>query len=122
LRLLLFSLLSTTVLAAEPWSVPAEELKAVKNPVAKGARKGSATRGAVLYKAECGSCHGDTGGGDGPDGAYFDPPPTKLAGSTQSDAERFVKVTKGRANMPAYETKLDEKQRWDVVNFLLSLK
>jgi mono/diheme cytochrome c family protein len=108
--------------APTPWVIPAAELKGVKNPTSKAELAGSLTRGAAVYKAECASCHGDTGQGDGADGLYFTPPPSKLVGLKQTDAELFVKVTKGRGNMTPYEAKLDAAQRWAVVNFVKTLK
>jgi mono/diheme cytochrome c family protein len=116
---------STVALAQAPtgpWVVTAAELKGVKNPVAKAAQGASAKNGEALYKTECASCHGETGKGDGADGAYFLPPPSNLTNTKQSDAELFVKITKGRGNMTAYEKKLDAAQRWDVVNFVKTLK
>ncbi len=107
---------------AEPWVLTAADLKGIKNPVAKAARAASVSKGAEVYKAECASCHGDTGKGDGADGAYFLPPPSNLTNAKQSDTELFVKITKGRGNMTAYEKKLDVAQRWDVVNFVKTLK
>ena len=108
--------------APTPWVIPAAELKGVKNPTSKTELPASITKGAAIYKAECASCHGDTGQGDGADGLYYTPPPSKLVGLKQSDAELFVKVTKGRGNMTAYESKLEVAQRWAVVNFLNTLK
>jgi mono/diheme cytochrome c family protein len=105
-----------------PWVLSPADLKGVKNPVAKAAKAESATKGAEVYKAQCASCHGDTGKGDGADGAYFLPPPSDLTNAKQSDAELFVKITKGRGNMTAFEKKLDPAQRWDVVNFVKTLK
>jgi high-affinity iron transporter len=106
----------------EPWVIPAAELKGVKNPVVRAALPGSVKKGAAIYKAECASCHGDAGHGDGPDGLYFVPPPPRLTGLTAGDAELFLKTTRGRGNMTSYEAKLDVAQRWDVVNFVKTLK
>lgn len=108
--------------APTPWVIPAAELKGVKNPTTRAELKASIARGEGVYKAECASCHGDTGQGDGADGLYFTPPPSKLVGLKTGDAELFVKITKGRGNMTAYDTKLDVAQRWAVVNFIKTLK
>jgi len=109
----------------QPWTIPAAELKGVKNPVAKAALPASVTRGAALFTKHCAGCHGDGGKGDGPDGAYYSPSPSDLTSPgvvKQSDAELFVKITRGRGDMETFEKKLDAAQRWDVVNFLRSLK
>jgi len=108
--------------APEPWTIPAAELKGLKNPIAKAALPASVERGAAIYKEQCASCHGDTGLGDGADGLYFVPPPPKLLSLKQGDAELFVKVTKGRGNMESLEKKLSVAQRWDVVNYVKTLK
>lgn len=108
-----------------PWKIPPGELKGVKNPVAKAALPASAARGAPLYTAHCAGCHGEGGKGDGPDGAYYSPPPSDLTAQSvaaQSDAELFLKLTRGRGDMKPFEKTLDAAQRWDVVNFLRGLK
>src|SRR5262245_53464288 len=38
----------------------------------------SLARGAEVYRERCQSCHGETGGGDGPAGKGLTPPPAKL--------------------------------------------
>lgn len=109
----------------EPWKIPPAELKGVKNPVAKPALAASAARGAALYKQHCASCHGETGKGDGPDGAYYTPLPSDLTAQAvvrQPDAELFVKITRGRGDMERFDKKLDAAQRWDAVNFVRTLR
>jgi mono/diheme cytochrome c family protein len=106
--------------AAEEWKAPARA-SAKKNPVAADAA--SVGRGKALYAAECASCHGNSGKGDGPSAKDLEKRPgdmTKLGG--QSDGALFWKVTEGKAPMASYATKLSEQQRWDVINYMKTLK
>jgi len=122
LALAAFATLALADGPAEPWVVPPAELKGLKNPVPAPQRTASVARGAALYKQECASCHGDTGEGDGPDAMYYQPLPSKLKGRQFGEAEVFVKVSTGRGNMKGLADKLDAGKRWDVVNFVQTLK
>lgn len=107
-------------LAADAWVAPARAA-AKKNPVAADAA--SIGRGKVVYVAECASCHGNTGKGDGPSAKDLEKQPgdmTKLGG--QSDGALFWKITEGRKPMASFATKLSEQQRWDVINYMRTLK
>lgn len=110
-------------LCAAPWTIAPAELKGLKNPSAKQAA--SVTRGQALYVKECAGCHGEQGKGDGPDGAYFTTAPSDLttrAVQDQGDAVLFLKLTRGRGDMKAYEMVYDAAQRWDLVNAVRALK
>jgi mono/diheme cytochrome c family protein len=106
--------------AAEEWKAPARAA-AKKNPVPADAV--SIGRGKAVYTADCASCHGNSGKGDGPAAKDLEKPPgdmTKLGG--QSDGALFWKITEGKKPMASYATKLSEQQRWDVINYMKSLK
>ena len=108
------------IAAQEKWTAPARA-SAKKNPVAADAA--SIGRGKAVYTAECASCHGTRGKGDGPSAKDLEVPAgdlTKLGG--QSDGALFWKVTEGKKPMASYATKLSEQQRWDVVNYIRTLK
>lgn len=126
LRSLPFMLVSAVVLAdPAPWAVDVKALKGVVNPVTAAKRAASIERGQVLFAKECSGCHGALGKGDGPDGLYFTTPPSDLtapAVTKQSDAVLFVKLTRGRGDMRAYEKVYDATQRWDLVNAMRALK
>ena len=100
------------------WAAPAAE-KAKKNPV-KGA--GSAKKSA---ETNCASCHGATGKGDGAAAAALPPPKpadwTSAKVQSQSDGELFWKISNGRGAMPPWKH-LPEKERWELVNYIRSLK
>lgn len=105
--------------SSEKWTAPARA-SAKKNPVPADAA--SIGRGKAVYTAECFTCHGPSGKGDGPQAAQLEKNPgnlTKLQG--QSPGALFWKVSEGKKPMPTFSTKLSEQQRWDVVNFIQTL-
>jgi mono/diheme cytochrome c family protein len=109
---------AVAVLAAEEWKAPARAV-AKKKPVPADAT--SIGRGKAVY-AECLSCHGSRGKGDGPAAASLGTSPgdlTKLGG--ESDGSLFWKITEGKKPMPGYGQKLSEAQRWDAVNYIRGL-
>jgi len=99
------------------------EAQKLKNPEEKTAE--SIEAGKKLYQRHCASCHGSGGKGDGG---------MSLSGGTPSDltddnwdygstdGEIFVAIRDGvSADMLAYKDKLNEKQIWQVVNFIRSI-
>jgi len=106
------------VLAQGPWVAP-PEAKSLKNPV-KGV--GDAKK---LVETNCVTCHGASGHGDGPAAAALPPPKpanwTSDAVQKQSDGEIFWKITNGRGAMPPWKH-LPEKERWEIVNYIRTLK
>ena len=108
------------IAAQEEWKAPARAA-AKKNPVAVDAA--SIGRGKAIYTAECASCHGSSGRGDGPGAKDLEKSPgdmTKLG--SQSDGALFWKITEGKKPMASFAKKLTEPQRWDVINYLHTLK
>jgi mono/diheme cytochrome c family protein len=100
------------------WKAPAEA-KNTKNPV-KGT--GNAKKNVEI---NCVSCHGASGKGDGPAAAALPPPKpadwTSPKVQSQTDGELFWKVSNGRGAMPPWKH-LPEKDRWEIVNYLRTLK
>ena len=84
--------------------------------------------GRQLYQANCASCHGVSGRGDGAAGRGMKPPPPAVGdGPTMHDVSpgtmyRIVSVGIGGTPMPAYGGSLTPEQRWNVVNYLISLR
>ncbi len=81
--------------------------------------------GKKLYKQNCAICHGNKGFGDGLAGMSLKPKPSNLTTATfnkQTDGAIFWKLTEGKSPMPSYKTTFSEKQRWQVVNYLKSIK
>lgn len=111
---------AAVVIAADEWVAPARAA-AKKNPVAADAV--SIGRGKSVYTAECASCHGARGRGDGPSAKDLEKSPgdmTKLG--SQSDGALFWKITEGKKPMASFASKLNEQQRWDVINYMRTLK
>lgn len=110
---------TVAAIAAEEWKAPARAA-AKKNPIAADAV--SVGRGKAVYTAECASCHGNSGKGDGPSAKDLEKHPgdmTKLGG--QTDGALFWKITEGKKPMASFATKLTEQQRWDVINYMKTL-
>lgn len=107
------------VSAQGPWVAPTEAKK-LKNPV-KGT--GNAKK---LIETNCVSCHGASGHGDGPAAAALPPPKpanwTSERVQKESDGELFWKISNGRGAMPPWKDMLKENERWEIINYLRTLK
>ena len=107
----------TAVWAQGEWKAPADA-KATKNPV-KGVGNAKKT-----VETNCVPCHGAGGKGDGAAAAAL---PTKPADWTsakvqsESDGELFWKISRPRSDAAAWKS-LPEKDRWEVVNYIRTLK
>lgn len=79
-----------------------------------------AARGAEIYAAQCASCHGASGEGNGPAARGLDPAPANLTDAAglrdASPLDFYRRVTIGVAGtaMPAYEASLSAADRWAV--------
>ena len=82
------------------------------------------TAGEELYRANCSSCHGPTGAGDGPAVEDLRRPPPDLAQVVphRLDGELAWTIGAGVAGtqMPAFGTTLLDSERWELVSFLRS--
>ncbi len=102
-----------------------EEFAGLTNPIPSD--EASLDRGAEIYTAQCATCHGDFGNGDGPGGEALDPAPAAIAHTSQmmSDAYLFWRITEGgiafETGMIPYRDILDEDARWDVINYVRAL-
>jgi len=107
----------------KPWPVP-DQAKNKVNPQKANAE--SIANGKDLYSTHCKSCHGTKGKGDGPKASQLDTESgdfTKPTFHAQTDGSLFYKLSEGRKDMPAFNKKIkDENDRWDLVNYLRTLK
>src|SRR5277367_1821766 len=112
-----FSFSASTLLAQDAHfhNAPASSNQ-LKNPYA--GQPTAAATGARFYTTNCGSCHGIKGRGTG-----NVPPLSEGPTQSASDGEVFWFITTGAADngMPAWGT-LPERQRWQIVTYLKSLK
>jgi mono/diheme cytochrome c family protein len=96
-------------------NAPASSVQ-MKNPYA--GQSTAVAAGSRLYATNCGSCHG-------PKGRGTENMPALSEGPTQSasDGEVFWFITTGTADkgMPSWAS-LPERQRWQIVTYLKSLK
>ncbi len=99
------------------------EAQKIKNPEPNNAE--SVETGKKLYQRYCASCHGPNGKGDG-GMALAGGTPSDLTDDTwdygSTDGEIFTAVRDGvSSDMLAYKEKLNDKQIWQVVNFIRSI-
>ena len=89
------------------------------NPVAGNAN--ATALGQKLYTANCMTCHGPSGKGDGPGGAALEKKPADLGArirSGETDGTLFWKISEGRSPMVSWRGSLSETQRWELVNYI----
>ena len=85
----------------------------------------SIQRGQVLFGETCSMCHGAGGKGDGGLSRYFDPKPSDLTSDAIQNlpgSEIFKIISQGRSTMPSLAETLGVRERWDVINFVRTLK
>jgi mono/diheme cytochrome c family protein len=105
--------------------VPAEYVDLVN---ATPAGEDSLARGQMVYAAQCETCHGTSGMGEGPAGQALDPAPAPLAHTSQmlSDGYLYWRISEGGHSfgtaMPAWSESLSEQARWDLINYMRSLE
>jgi len=100
-----------------------QEAKRLKNPVPMSTE--SIEAGRKLYQRHCAGCHGPGGKGDG-SLALSGGTPSDLTDDTwdhgSTDGEIFTVIRDGvSSDMLGYKDKLDEKQIWQLVNFIRSI-
>jgi putative copper resistance protein D len=99
------------------------------NPVPADAA--SVERGRILYSVTCIQCHGPNADGNGVIAGALVFPPANLTGDVvqnKADGALFLTIsngiqgTGGQIHMPALNENLTVRDRWDVVNYLRTLK
>jgi hypothetical protein len=94
------------------------------NPVT--ADQTSIERGAELYGINCSLCHGTGGKGDGPVASHLENKPFDLTSfpiHSFTDGGIFFTISTGvPGKMPALNENLTVLERWDIVNYVRTLK
>jgi putative copper resistance protein D len=83
----------------------------------------SVTRGGQTYAENCAACHGVDGHGDGPLAKGLSVKPADLTAEhifEHADGDLFWWISQGipDGGMPGFAGAIDERQRWDVINFI----
>jgi mono/diheme cytochrome c family protein len=118
IALAVFSISGTLLAQSSDWKAPPNVVNR-PNPVPVNAN--TIALGQKLFVANCMTCHGQSGKGDGPGGAALEKKPADLgarikAGAT--DGELFWKIAEGRSPMISWKGSLSETQRWELVNYI----
>ena len=105
-----------------PIAIPG--MGAPENPTT--ADEASLARGQEFFVINCRMCHGQTGEGTGPIAPFLANKPANLTSDvvqSKSDGSIFLTITNGiTGKMPPLNENLTVPERWDVVNFVRTLK
>src|SRR5574342_457952 len=105
-----------------PIAIPG--MGAPENPTT--ADEASITRGKEFFAINCQMCHGQTGEGNGPIAPFLANKPANLTSpvvQSKSDGSIFLTITNGvEGKMPPLNENLTVSERWDLVNFIRTLK
>ena len=98
-----------------------DSMSTLVNPTAPDSA--SLANGRMYYVINCSVCHGMTGKGDGTAVKYGVFPFPLVSGPAmgRTDGYIFGMIRNGRGNMPPYN-RIEEKDRWDVVNYIRGLQ
>lgn len=85
--------------------------------------------GEKLYQADCASCHGATGFGDGPAAKSLNPPPANIAASARmpmtSDGYLYWTIAEGgvplHTAMPPFKSALTDEEIWKIILYVRRL-
>jgi mono/diheme cytochrome c family protein len=99
---------------------PTAMARKMKNPVVPTAEV--LASGKQSYAQHCQKCHGEKGDGRGEKAPELSVEPTdftkaKVMGEL-ADGQLFMEITKGELPMPAFEDKLSDQQRWELVDYV----
>ena len=110
--------MQTTQSQDPEWVAPPREARKT-NPLPDD--QATVEKGKAVFLAQCISCHGETGVGNGPAAKDLPKHPGDLTSrhvQDQSDGSLFWKISTGRAPMTAFEGTLSAEQRWQVIRFV----
>ena len=110
-------LLSSDLLSAQGWKVPADKAKALSPFIFTDETRKA---GEVLYIDKCQACHGDPGSGNV---LMTIPAPTDLATEKMqrnTDGEMFYKISEGHTVMLSFKDILSATEIWKIVSYIRS--
>lgn len=122
LSIIIIAFFSFAFVQGSDWKAPASA-KSITNKVKSSSK--SIKAGKSIFESKCVACHGKTAKGDGPGGKALNPKPANLTSEkvqAQTDGEIFWKISNGRGNMIKWEGIIAENERWDLVNFIRSVR
>jgi mono/diheme cytochrome c family protein len=106
------------------FSPTAPDMAKVTNPVAPSDE--SLARGKEIFEINCSTCHGMNGNGQGPASHGITTFPRQLWSwyntDSSTDAYLYWFITNGRNEMPPWGLVLSDNERWDVINYVKTLK
>jgi mono/diheme cytochrome c family protein len=110
---------AAVVYSLTQWNVPAVAKK-MRNPVP--ATESNIDEGMAQYQTHCKSCHGDDGNGKGDRASELSVMPSDFTDAASmgrlTDGELYWKITHGRHPMPAFQDKLTDVERWQLVDYI----
>lgn len=102
----------------------APDVPALVNPIETSDE--SVGRGKELYLKYCTTCHGLNGGGNGPAAHGITTFPRQLwawhNADSSADGYLFWFITNGRNEMPPWGVVLSDDERWDLINYIKTIK
>jgi len=111
--------IALAIYATRNWSAAARARR-TRNPLPSNVETLAA--GMRIYGEHCRSCHGLNGDGKGEKAAELSVAPGDFTDtqkmSESTDGELFWQITRGRLPMPAFADKLNEEERWEVVDYI----
>ena len=103
------------------WKVP-DSARKLQNPFPP--TQANLQEGSEAYAKHCKSCHGVNGDGTGERANQLSAMPSDFTDahdmSRATDGELYWKITHGRRPMPGFASKLTDKQRWELVDYVRS--
>ncbi|MCX6294532.1 MAG: cytochrome c [Bacteroidetes bacterium] len=117
------SLSAQTKPAGKEWKVADADAK-VKSTV-KNDDAATVSAGKEVWAANCKSCHGVKGLGDGIKAEKLEISCGDFSSKEVqglSDGALYYKITEGRKPMPSFKEKLSDTERWQVVAYMRTLK
>jgi mono/diheme cytochrome c family protein len=104
-----------------PTIAAVEAMAGIPNPVPADTR--SLNNGRMQFQINCAVCHGSLGHGDGPATRFGMAGISLVTDVTKNRTDGYIfgMIRNGRGLMPTYN-RIEEPDRWDVVNYLRALQ